>query len=70
MVVKEYLRVDEESIVGTNNEPVFLHGAGLGGWMKYVFPISRMVTQANKGQVWRTLLLATQVRSINTELLC
>jgi len=43
MVVKEYLRVDGESIVGKDNKPVFLHGAGLGGWMKYGFPISRVV---------------------------
>lgn len=34
MTAKDFLRVKGEFIVGEDEKPVFLHGAGLGGWMK------------------------------------
>lgn len=31
------LKVDGENVVGNDGKPVILRGAGLGGWMKYIF---------------------------------
>lgn len=35
-----FLKVDGEKIVDENGDNVILKGAGLGGWMKYVFFLS------------------------------
>jgi len=66
-----FLRVQGSDVLSEDGQPVILRGAGLGGWMKYVYEISScLLLPIDNLQAWRILSRAILVKKANTEPQC
>ena len=64
------LRVRRDAVVNGAGRPVVLKGAGLGGWMKYMFHYIPAFSVLTGNAAWRTSLPAFQATNRNIEQRC